>query len=125
MPKQPILIVEDDPQLNQIFTLTLRADFETTSIADGSQALAYLQTNTPDAILLDLNLPGASGEKILGYIRSEKRLACARIILATADAAKAETCAEYADLVLLKPISPIQLRDLVLRFSRKTDELQK
>ena len=33
------LIVEDDPQLNQIFSLTLEASFEIETIADGARAI--------------------------------------------------------------------------------------
>jgi two-component system, OmpR family, alkaline phosphatase synthesis response regulator PhoP len=119
VPKLPTLIVEDDPQLNLIFTLTLQADFEITSFKDGNLALEYLESNSPGMIILDLNLPGATGEEILNYVRSKKRLCDTQVILATADAAKADHLADRVDLILLKPISPIQLKDLALRFSQK------
>jgi two-component system phosphate regulon response regulator PhoB len=122
VPKLATLIVEDDPQLNTIFTLTLQANFELTSLADGQQAYDYLQSNTPEMVILDLNLPGLPGERILEYIRAEDRLAGMIVILATADAAKADELSEQADMVLLKPISPIQLRDLALRIGRSAGQ---
>jgi two-component system, cell cycle response regulator DivK len=119
--KPPTLIVEDDPQLNMIFSLTLQKDFEITSFSEGDQAMEYLKSNAPEMIILDLNLPGASGEQILRYIRAETRLSGMRIILATADAGKADYLADQVDLILLKPISPIQLKDLALRYSQKNE----
>jgi CheY-like chemotaxis protein len=119
VPKLPTFIVEDDPQLNLIFSLALQKDFDITACSDGGEALDFLAANSPEIIILDLNLPGASGEQILEYIRSAPHLVDTRIILATADAAKADYLAPRADLVLLKPISPLQLRDLTLRFSSK------
>lgn len=119
MPNPQAFIVEDDPHLNQIFSTTLKADFEIHSLADGDQAMAALAQSSPDLVVLDMNLPGASGRDILVYIRSEKkRLAHTRVILATADALQADLLEREADLVLLKPVSPVQLRELALRIKK-------
>jgi CheY-like chemotaxis protein len=115
MAKPVVLIVEDDPQLNLIFSLTLKSDFEIVPISDGGKALEYLQSNVPGMIVLDLNLPGASGKEILDTVRSHERLKVVRVILATADATMADELASEVDLVLLKPISTNQLRTLAAR----------
>ncbi len=117
MSKPCALIVEDNPQLNRIFSLALQADFAITAIADGDQAMEYLQTTIPDVVVLDLNLPGASGDDILHYLRANRRFADVRVILATADAARADELEPHADLVLLKPISPTQLQVLASRIT--------
>jgi len=115
MTKPLAFIVEDDPQLSQIFTLTLSESFETEAITDGAQALARLAEVAPHLVVLDINLPGASGVQILHSIRADPRLDATRIILATADSRHANELHDKADIVLLKPISITQLRDLANR----------
>ena len=119
MEKPLALIVEDDPKLNRIFSVSLERDFEVQSCDDGDEALRRLEDITPMIVILDLNLPGQPGSAILKFIRSTKRLANIRVILSTADERQAEALERDADLVLLKPISPMQLRDLAARFKPK------
>jgi DNA-binding response OmpR family regulator len=115
MRKHSALIIEDDPILNEIMAITLKADFEIETFADGRDGLARLLEITPHIVVLDLNLPGASGREILTAIRSDGRFAKTRVILTTADERQAETMTEEVDIVLLKPVSPVQLRELALR----------
>jgi len=117
MNKPLILIVEDDPKLNEIIIITLQNDFELVSCTDGDAAMEQLKHIVPQITVLDLNLPGSSGRDILTYIRADERLAKTRIILATADERQAETLTDEADIVLLKPVSPVQLREMALRMS--------
>lgn len=69
----------------------------------------------PAVVVLDLHLPRISGEQILNHIRADSRLAHTCIIVATADPVKADALAEQTDLVLIKPISFGQLRDMAKR----------
>lgn len=115
MTKPLALIIEDDPQLNTIMSITLQADFEIETCADGKAGLERLRQTTPTIVVLDLNLPGVPGKEILQSIRADERLAKTRIILTTADERQAETLQDEADIVLLKPVSPAQLRELALR----------
>ena len=110
------LIIEDDPDLATIFAEALQmAEFETEIVSDGQAALGRLAATTPAVVVLDLHLPHVSGPKILQQIRADRRLAKTRVLLATADALMAESLRREADLVLLKPISFHQLRDLAKR----------
>ena len=110
------LIVEDDPIQAEIFIRALEAaGYTVEHIADGDQAIAYLQEHTPYIVVLDLHLPGTAGDDILRAIRSNPATAQTRVLLATADPRLAETVQEESDLVLLKPVSYIQLRDLARR----------
>jgi len=115
MIKPVALVVEDDPVLSQIFTFTLNEAFDVEAITDGKQALARLAETVPHLVVLDIHLPGASGTEILHFIRSDSRLKKIRVILATADSQQADTLEDKADIVLLKPISTVQLRDLAER----------
>jgi CheY-like chemotaxis protein len=122
MIKPLALIIEDDKRLAEIFSLALQKEFEIEVIEEGHRALARLAELTPALVLLDLHLPNISGKKILRQIRSDERLNGTRIMLATADAVMAELLREEADLVLLKPISVHQLRELAMRL-RPPDSL--
>jgi two-component system response regulator/two-component system chemotaxis response regulator CheY len=109
------LIIEDDPQLNEIIALTLQADFEITACSDGTSGWNRLSEITPHILVLDLHLPGMPGKDILAKLRADERFKDTRVILATADERLAETLTEAADIVLLKPVSPAQLRELANR----------
>jgi two-component system response regulator AdeR len=115
MTKPLVFVVEDDPQLSQIFTLTLSELFEVEAITDGRQALARLSEVAPQLVVLDINLPGASGAEILHSIRADTRFDSTRVILATANPRQADELRDKADIVLLKPISIVQLRDFAER----------
>ena len=116
MNKPRALIIEDDEDLAIIFAEALQmAEFETEIAKDGQTALDKLAATQPIVIVLDLHLPYVSGEEILRRIRDDERLANVRIMIATADPLIAENLRNDVDLVLLKPISFNQIRDLAAR----------
>jgi DNA-binding response OmpR family regulator len=115
--KKPLaLIVEDDMYLNQIYAKALAGEFETEIASDGSTALMRLAQIIPAVIILDLNLPGLGGKDILADIRSNPNLTQTHVILCTADSHQAAYLQEQADIVMLKPVSPSQLRQIATRF---------
>ena len=59
-------------------------------IKDGLAAIQRLEEIAPNVIILDLNLPGIGGEKILEAIRSNPALNSAHVIICTANALKVE-----------------------------------
>ncbi|MBU1879128.1 MAG: response regulator [Chloroflexi bacterium] len=111
------LVIEDQQDLAFMFSQALQAaGFQTEIIADGQVALARLaQEPAPILVVLDLHLPGVSGVTILQHIRATPRLAPTPVIIATADPRMAEPLDTQVDLILLKPISFRQLRDLAIR----------
>jgi CheY-like chemotaxis protein len=119
------LIIEDDPVLSKIFSITLRNHFEIETITDGGWAIPRLHQIVPDLIVLDLHLPNVSGLEILQYIRATPSLKKTRVIVATADALQADLLQDDADIVLLKPVNPAQLRDLAGRLSLGSAENSK
>lgn len=65
-----ILIVEDDNEINQMLsTLLQNEDYTTQSSYSGTEALLYLEKQTPQAVILDLMLPGMTGEELLQKIK--------------------------------------------------------
>jgi DNA-binding response OmpR family regulator len=112
----PALVVEDDPQLVEIFTLSLiDAGFAVVSIMDGEEASRWLQTAVPALVVLDLHLPNASGGSLLEQIRKDPRLVNTKVVISTADPNWAETFEDEADLILIKPVSFRQLSVLTQR----------
>ncbi|GAB4277445.1 MAG: hypothetical protein Kow0080_28440 [Candidatus Promineifilaceae bacterium] len=111
------LIIEDNEDQNLVFTTAMQqAGFDTESILDGRTAQTRLQVVTPQLIILDLHIPEVNGEDLLRQIRANPHMTDVRILLATADAALATDLQSLADLVLLKPISFTQLKQLGTRF---------
>lgn len=67
-----ILIVEDDPQINKMVQTLLRKNkYAAAAAFSGTEALLLLEKESFDLILLDLMLPGLSGEEILAKINEQ------------------------------------------------------
>ncbi len=65
-----ILIIDDDAHINDIVSKALKSEgYSVTSAYSGTEALLLLSHNKPDLILLDLMLPGLSGEELLTQIK--------------------------------------------------------
>lgn len=110
------LIIEDDADLAVIFAEALRsAGFEPQVIRDGAIAQRRIKEISPYIVILDLHLPHVDGSTLLAQIRADGVLKGTIVIVATADAIMAETYRDAADIVLIKPISFTQLRDLSSR----------
>lgn len=110
------LVIEDEADLAEIFTEALRAaGFATETIRSGDLARERLAGVAPDVVVLDLHLPRVDGDQLLRQIRGDDRLQKTRVIIVSADPLMAETLDGQAELVLIKPISFSQLRDLAAR----------
>jgi two-component system, OmpR family, response regulator len=67
-----LLVVEDEPDIRELLSATLRfAGFEVTAAADGLQALAHARRERPDLVLLDVMLPGPDGFDVVRRLRAE------------------------------------------------------
>jgi CheY-like chemotaxis protein len=117
MTKPLALIIEDNEDQNLTFTTALeQSGYQAESIFDGEIALQRLKQVVPDMVILDLHLPSTNGGIILHQIRTDPRLTATRVILATADNAFASGMEFQTELVLLKPISFSQLKQLATRY---------
>jgi len=113
-------VIEDDQDLSSIFTEALKAaGYQVETIRDGAIAQQRLKEAIPEIVVLDMHLPNIDGAQLLTEIRADERLEKTRVILATADALLGEYYEKKADLVLVKPISFSQLRDLTARYRKK------
>ena len=65
-----ILVIDDDPDIGNLLEEALTRNAYRVMRADsGTAALSLLKSRTPDLILLDLMLPGLSGEQLLPQIK--------------------------------------------------------
>jgi FixJ family two-component response regulator len=67
-----IFVVDDDPAVRETLSMVLSAaGYQVICFADGAALLAIARGRTPACILLDVNIPGASGFDILKELRGE------------------------------------------------------
>jgi CheY-like chemotaxis protein len=109
-----VLIVEDDPDIALMMSVSLRlAGNEVSTAGTGEAALARLEVERPNVLVLDLGLPGIGGREVLRHVRSHPMLRRLPVVVVSAHAG-APTINEMAELgcdrYLTKPFDP---RDLV------------
>ncbi len=107
------LVVEDDKSVSQLIHLYLaQAGYRVLSAADGETGLRMALEDTPDIILLDLNLPGMDGIEVCRNVRLKSEVP---IIMVTARVEENDRLTGLdlgADDYVSKPFSP---RELVAR----------
>ncbi len=81
-----VLVVEDNPDMNQFICRTLACRYRTESALDGASGLALARSLQPDLILSDLMMPELSGIELLEQLRSDAELESVPMILLTAKA---------------------------------------
>jgi two-component system KDP operon response regulator KdpE len=70
MPRQRILVVDDEPQMHRFLGPALNAaGYEPVRVETGRQALAEIARKPPEAVVLDLGLPDIDGQEVLRRAR--------------------------------------------------------
>lgn len=118
-----ILVVDDDPAINEMLTIVLEAEgFQTSSVTDGAEAVPAFRSFDPDLILLDLMLPGMNGIDICREIRKESAVPVV-MLTAKTDAVDVVLGLESgADDYITKPFKPKELVARIRARLRRTDE---
>lgn len=104
-----ILVVEDEPDINGLLVKILKeADYHTIQAFSGTEAKLLLEKEDPDLILLDLMLPGMSGEELLYDIRENKCSNVPVLIISAKNTLndKVSLLKEGADDYIIKPFEP-------------------
>jgi DNA-binding NarL/FixJ family response regulator len=118
-PTASILVVEDEPDHLAAVRLTLRlAGYEVWEAAMGEEALASFDIRRPDAVLLDIRLPGIDGLGVLEAMRASDDLDSLPVILCSAHAGKTAhdiTRDDARASFVPKPFHPDQLLDALQR----------
>jgi DNA-binding response OmpR family regulator len=116
--------MDDEEKILEVLCSYLRREgYEPISAASGDEALRLFESERPDLVVLDLMLPGISGEEVCRRLRRESRVP---VLMLTAKAAEEERLRGFrlgADDYLTKPFSPRELvarvRALLRRASRE------
>jgi len=106
--KPVILCVDDEPTNLKFLMEILREDYQVYLAPSGERALAFLNTRTPDVILLDVEMPKMSGYEVIRTIKTVHRWEDIPIIFLTGleGRDKEQTAFELGAVdYILKPIS--------------------
>lgn len=105
MPDKNLLIIDDDREIVQALTVRLQAAGYRTFVAfDGQEGLDIAAANRPDAIVLDVRMPGLDGLSALTRLRRQKATADLPVVMLSASAVDAKRAlALGADYFLEKP----------------------
>ena len=121
-----IHVVEDDAGVRELELYALRqAGFEAEGFAEPSAFREALKAALPDAVILDVMLPGEDGISILRSLRRETRTRRLPVILVTARDAemdKVRGLDEGADDYLTKPFGVMELLARVRALLRRSGE---
>ncbi len=124
-----VLIADDEADVRELVGMNLRrAGYATEEAADGLTALRMVRNRKPDAIVLDVMMPGRDGLFVCQELRKDETLRNIPIIMLTAKGMAEDRIAGLqvgADDYLSKPFSPKELVlrvQAVLRRSVRTNE---
>lgn len=107
-----ILIVEDDTDINNLLKKILTSEgYGTMQAFSGMEAELLLERELPDLILLDLMLPGMTGETLLSKLRGEGNLDIPVLILSAKSSIgdKVALLRMGADDYITKPFEPEEI----------------
>lgn len=107
--KYKILVVEDEADINGLLVKILKeADYYATQAFSGTEAKLLLEKEIPDLILLDLMLPGISGEELLQDIRENKHWNVPVLVITAKNSVgdKVSLLKNGADDYITKPFEP-------------------
>ena len=109
-----ILIIDDEDDIREVAALSLEsvAGWEVIKASSGAQGLARAEEHQPDAILLDVMMPGMDGPTTFRELRKNQATAGIPVLLLTAKVQGTDQ-RRFADLgveaVLFKPFDPMTL----------------
>lgn len=113
-----MLHIEDNESNRKLVELVAsrRPGLRLVEAEDGETGLALARELVPDLVLLDLRLPGISGEDVLEALRADAATAGLRVVVVSAEARTSETTRLIelgADSYLVKPVDVEKLLDVL------------
>ncbi|TLD41609.1 MAG: Phosphate regulon transcriptional regulatory protein PhoB (SphR) [Candidatus Jettenia ecosi] len=113
MPKEKILIVDDEQDLVKLIRYHLEKDgYKVLSASNGEDALFMARRERPELIVLDLMLPGIDGLEVCKKLKTTPELATIAIVMLTAKGEESDITVGLrlgADDYVTKPFSPKEL----------------
>ncbi len=115
--KRTVLTVDDSKTIREMVSFTLKSnDYDVLEAEDGEAALALLQTQRPDLIITDVNMPRMDGITLIKRLRDKNDFKAIPILLLTTehtDEKKAEGRTAGATGWIVKPFDPEKLLQVV------------
>jgi DNA-binding response OmpR family regulator len=112
-----VLVIEDDPSLAQLIVYMLaREGFEALSFSDGDSGLEAIRRYHPRIVILDLTLPGLSGDEVCRAIRAEPAIRDTFVLVTTAlddHEARQRVRDAGANCYMCKPFDPMRLVEVI------------
>jgi two-component system alkaline phosphatase synthesis response regulator PhoP len=110
MSRDSILVVEDEEDISELIRYNLdREGYRVVCSATGEEGLSAASRERPDAILLDLMLPGIDGLSVCRQLKNDPRTTGIPIVMVTARGEEADVVTGIelgADDYVTKPFSP-------------------
>ena len=111
-----VLIIDDDEDARRLLRAVLAADgFTVMEATDGTSGIAMAQRERPDAITLDVLMPGMDGWEVLKRLRADDTLADIPVIMLSVLHEQQLALALGATEYVTKPIDRAQLRRILRR----------
>ena len=108
-----VLIVDDQDTIRKMLRLTLTGRYELFEAAEASEAWEILRRVRPQAIILDIMMPGEmDGYQLCEKLKADRELRRTHVVMVTArgqEADRQKGLAAGADAYFVKPFSPLAL----------------
>lgn len=108
-----VLVVDDDPDIRMLVAFALEdSGYTVRQASDGAEALVALETKAPDAMVLDVMMPGLDGFGVLRGMRAKRLAPNTRTIILTCKTEERDHLRGWelgADEYLTKPFDPEEL----------------
>jgi len=101
-----VLVIDDEPEVREIYALHLKEDFDVQTAADGDVSLGRIREEI-DIVFLDRHMPGISGDELLYRMRADG-LETPVVFISAVDAQDTPDLSYQA--YLSKPISGSELK---------------
>jgi DNA-binding response OmpR family regulator len=117
-----ILVADDDADLRALIGFTLmQAGFDICTAVDGESALQAFQRDSPDLVLLDINMPEPNGLKVCREIRGRSPVPIMMLTVRDVEEDLIEAFDSGADDYVHKPFSPRALLARVRALLRRAE----
>ena len=114
--KPLILVVEDDPSVQNLLKVLLEAEgYEVIHAEDGLEGLVKMELQHPSLVILDLMMPNVTGDRVIDEIRGDTRLNRVPLLVVSG---RHDVHESFDDLlgrenVFAKPLDPTALLERV------------
>ena len=108
-----ILVVDDEKSIGQLLLkLLTRLGHKVDIVLNGSQAIHNLEETAYDIVLLDLRIPGISGQAVYTWIKRDRPQLAKRTVILTGDTLSNETMSFLNEENVLRLLKPFQLAEV-------------